>query len=161
MILVTRAFHFVELRLRNQAYIAGFPDPFGVDYAHPPEHIIILRIARQVFDLVRIGGGVVKFLDGLGFFEILFLRAFEPALGVETAHFLHRRHLVHIIDVLPARHIPHVVADILISFVAHGTNQVIRFVHPVTSGEDIFSRLGLLAAKERPALYVVRDFNAG
>ncbi len=156
-----RAFHLVELRLRNQPDIAGFPDPFGVDYAHPPEHILVLRIARQVFDFVRVGGGVVKLLDWFGLFEILLLRAFKLALGVEPPHLLHRRHLVHVINILPACHVPHVVANIFVAFVTHGTNQVVRFVHPVAGGENIFARRSLLAAEERMALDVVRDFDAG
>ena len=129
--------------------------------AHPLEHFLIIRVACQVPDLVRVALRIVKLLNRLGRLKILHLRSLELALRVEPAHLLHRRHPVHILDVLTARNIRHIVANIFITLVTYRTNKVVCLIHTVTCSENILTRPCLLTAEKRLTLYVGRYLHAG
>ncbi|MBA7661109.1 hypothetical protein ES703_69121 [subsurface metagenome] len=115
-----------------------------------------MRITGKVADFVGIAGGVIELLHGLGGQEVVLLRPLEPTLCVEPAHFLHGRHLVHVIDILAVCYMRHEIADVLEAPVTHGADEVAGFVHTVAGGEDVFTRGRLLVTEERLTLHVIR-----
>ena len=55
----------------------------------------------------------------------------------------------------------HIVPNVEIAFVPHGTGEVAHFVHPIAMPVNVFARLGVLVSEEGPALHVFGNRRAG
>ena len=126
-----------------------------------PQFPRITRVARQIVHLVRIVGGIEKLLHRLLRPEEELLRALQLPLLVQLPHLVQHGHLIHIGDVLGIRLARLIVANIAEALIAHRADDVVCFIHAVTSHEDVVASRRGLRAEESAPLHVARRNQTG
>lgn len=127
----------------DEAVVANAEEVLLVGVAHSLEDRLVVGAVGEIVDLIGVGLEVVEFLLGLVLPEEL-LGADELALGVKAKPGLDRGLLEHVGDMLALDEVGVVVADVAVTFIAGGADEVVAFVHAVSEGEGILLVWGLL-----------------